>query len=420
MRRDDLQSLVLRTNRWFPFRYTNRWPYALALKSMVCLVSAHPQVRSLYLRHGLTSARWIPGLSDIDLSVIVESDLPPQREFDLIDSLRRDYDRLGKWFPMLGELEILSEDDLNPWLRATSEAPAPRAWTLLWGSPTFAAGADSSPRWRERALDIALWTYLDVLSPCLVESDSYLGRRKAWRRAQKIQRLLTPILAEMREQAPHLEANASVPLTVANAAKTLGAAISGQNCSVPATLVRARGRAILIVENGLTAEQMVKQAAGNADGEPAAPLPAHVFAYVVRRHDPFAWSSVASQVSLPGLLPPGQEEFAAWWLARFDHVLAFQRGPELFAATGSLDPGDLESELTRLMGIRLCIEKAWGHDRSETERQWRLRFPECDLQLRRILAACRDNARDARQQAFVLFRSLAAELREAFMARIGL
>ena len=160
-----LRMLVLKTNPYFPFRYTNRWPYYLALKRTVAMVRPYAEVRALYLHHGVASGAWVPGLSDIDLFVIVERGLPAAREFDIVDSLRANYRRLKRWFPMLGELRILSADDLNPWLRATSEGPTPRSWMLLYGTPVLDLAFDHSPNWRTRALRLALWVYLDELPP---------------------------------------------------------------------------------------------------------------------------------------------------------------------------------------------------------------------------------------------------------------
>jgi len=414
-----LQTLVLRSNRWFPFCYANRWPYALALKVMVRLASANPGVRALYLRHGLTSGDWIPGLSDVDLSTIFEAGVRAEREFELVDSFRQGYYRLQKWFPMLGELEIIGEDDLRPWLRLTSEAPRPRAWTLLYGSPTYDAASDSSPAWRARALHFALWMYLEVLAPCLVEPASYLGSQKAWRRARKILKVLGPMVEEKREQPPRLETESGVALMVARAAKALEMAVDdcGAWRAAPAT-VRLGEQTILIVENGLTPEQIVERAAVNRAAGSALPMPAAVFAYLVRRHNPFAWASLASRGNaLDGLPPPGRSEFASWWLAFLDNVLRFQRGPELFPITGRLDPEDLERELTRLMGIRLWVEQSWlASDRRETSAEWRRRFPECAEQVGGILRLCATNPRHGRREAFVLFRSLAAEVRDAAVA----
>lgn len=191
-----LRTLVLKTNPYFPFRHTNRWPYALALKGTVATVRNYPEVIALYLRHGLASGDWTPGLSDIDQSVILERGLPAAREFEVVSSLRAAYRRLIRLFPMVSEPEILGVDDLKVWLGATCQAPAPRSWILLHGTSAIDTAWDHSPHWRSRALQVALWVYLDLLPPCLAKPHSHSRREDILRRAKKIDRALRPILAE--------------------------------------------------------------------------------------------------------------------------------------------------------------------------------------------------------------------------------
>ena len=56
-----LQLLVVYGNRVKVIRSLNRIPYSLAMRSFVGLISKLSEVESIYLRHGLLRADWIPG-----------------------------------------------------------------------------------------------------------------------------------------------------------------------------------------------------------------------------------------------------------------------------------------------------------------------------------------------------------------------
>ena len=437
---DLLRTLVLKTNSYFPFRYSNRWPYALALKRMVAAVRPYPEVRALYIRHGLTSLDWTPGLSDIDQSVILERGLPAGREFDVVDSLHASYRRLKRWFPMLGELEILGADDLNAWLRATSEAPAPRSWTLLYGTPAFEPDSDHSPHWRSRALKVAMWIYLDMLPPCLAKRDSYLQRVDVLRRVKKIDRLLRPNQAEKGEKEAPIDPHAHVPVLVAHAAKWLETAVALSDCSAcagkrdtthpPEEIAGVRsaltfgGKFIVTLPNGLAPDTITAITAGKQWDRPPLPMAESVFAYMARRYDPYGYAALlrGGEISfgadpLEGVPPPGRAEFAAYLLSRFDHTLVFTRGEEMFPASESPVVAELGWGLNRLMGIRLLVEKGWvSADQDEIDAQWRREFPERAQALDELRLIARRAPRAARQEAFALFRSLANEVRDAVTA----
>ena len=76
---------------------------------------------------------------------------------------------------MLGELVMLAEDDLDAWLLAATFTPTPGKLPLatIHGVPIELPEEDS-PRWRENALNMALWVYLDLLPPCLSQPPGYL------------------------------------------------------------------------------------------------------------------------------------------------------------------------------------------------------------------------------------------------------
>jgi hypothetical protein len=440
-----LRTLVLKTNPHFPFRYCNRWPYDLALKSVIAAVRSYPEVRAVYLRRGLAPRVWIPGLSDIDLSLILERGLSAEREFDLVDALHWRYRRLRQWFPMLGELEILGADDLNAWLGATCRTPVPRSWTLLYGTPALDAAFDRSPDWRSQALNFALWIYLDVLPPCLAEPDSYLRRQDVLRRVGKIVRVLSPILAENGKKEPPVDSRILVPDLVACAAKVLETAVkrvdAGTEAGGDATSSRpARGnscqldsvgqpklareesavafpdKVIVLLKNGLAVEEIAGAVAANQRALPSLPLAERVFGYMVRKYNPYDYAELTSdcEISLARLPAPGRADFADFLLSRFGHVLAFTRGAELFPASDLTPVPALESQFSRLMAIHLLVDKGWlASDRKEIGPKWRREFPERAQDLDRINLAATHGSRAARREAFDLFRSLANEVRDA-------
>jgi len=104
--RDIVRTAVIRTNPYWPFSRLNRLPYYLAIQAFVQLCKRFPAIKSVYLRHGLTEAHWVPALSDIDLALITDSKLSTEEEFSFLNSFWNHHDRIKKLFPMLGEIEI--------------------------------------------------------------------------------------------------------------------------------------------------------------------------------------------------------------------------------------------------------------------------------------------------------------------------
>ena len=148
--RDLLRTAVLATNPYWPFTHCNRWPYEGALYMFVRALRARPEIRSIYLRVPRQDA-WIPGLSDIDLTLVLQGGMSAEREYDLLTFFWRTYARLKCLFPMLGEVEILDEAEVSPWLMWTlADAHGP-SWTLLHGQPDQHVLGAHSPHWRRRA-----------------------------------------------------------------------------------------------------------------------------------------------------------------------------------------------------------------------------------------------------------------------------
>jgi hypothetical protein len=134
--RDLVRTAVVKTNPYWPFSILNKVPYTLALKAFIQMCQQFPEVKSLYLRHGLTRKDWVPALSDIDLTLIIESRLDLTEELTFLRSFWHRYARLKKLFPMLGEVDILDEESLDSWARFTIRGYEIKDWQLIYGRET--------------------------------------------------------------------------------------------------------------------------------------------------------------------------------------------------------------------------------------------------------------------------------------------
>jgi hypothetical protein len=112
-----VRILIVKTNPYRPFSTLNKMPYYIAIKAFVRLCKRFPEIKSIYLRHGLTEANWVPGLSDIDRTLIIDSGLNIEEEFSFLGLFWNNYDRMKKLFPMLGDIEILNAEHIGTWTK---------------------------------------------------------------------------------------------------------------------------------------------------------------------------------------------------------------------------------------------------------------------------------------------------------------
>lgn len=160
--RDIVRTAVVRTNPYWPFSSLNKMPYYLAIKAFIRLCKRFPEIKSIYLRHGLTEENWIPALSDIDLTLIIDSRLTIEEEFSFLSSFWKNYDRMKKLFPILGEIEILNEEHIGSWTKFNIRGYESRNWKLIHGIETAKSNyVVNSTRLTIDSLNHALWVYLD-------------------------------------------------------------------------------------------------------------------------------------------------------------------------------------------------------------------------------------------------------------------
>jgi len=103
--RTPVQYLVVRTS-FFPLVHLYGAAYALSVKVATLLLKRVDGVAAIYLRRGVAKGEAVYGLSDIDLSVIVEDDDGERRGAK--EKVRAVYDRLARVIPLFddGEVEL--------------------------------------------------------------------------------------------------------------------------------------------------------------------------------------------------------------------------------------------------------------------------------------------------------------------------
>ncbi len=58
----------------------------------------------------MSRKNWIPAVSDIDLTVIIDGSLTELQEYNFLKSFWKKFERLKKIFPMIGEVDIMNEN----------------------------------------------------------------------------------------------------------------------------------------------------------------------------------------------------------------------------------------------------------------------------------------------------------------------
>lgn len=155
-----IRSTVIMTNSYWPFSYLNRIPYYFAIKVCILAFKQFNEIKSIYLRHGLTEENWVPGLSDIDLTVIINSKLTVEKEFSFLEKFWKNYARLKIIFPMLGEVEILNDENILSWTKFTIRGFESSCWKLLYGESLIKNNYVLNPK--KLAIDsinYGLWKY---------------------------------------------------------------------------------------------------------------------------------------------------------------------------------------------------------------------------------------------------------------------
>ena len=122
-----------------------------------------PEIKSLYLRHGLLREDWIPGVSDIDLTVVIDSKLNVEEEFAFLRSFWTSYNRLKKAFPMLSDINIVNDEHAGSLTQFTILGYESIDWRLLYGKDVIRSNyLKSLARLKTDSLNHALLCYLSL------------------------------------------------------------------------------------------------------------------------------------------------------------------------------------------------------------------------------------------------------------------
>ncbi|HSP87129.1 MAG TPA: hypothetical protein VLN45_03295, partial [Ignavibacteriaceae bacterium] len=115
--RDFVRIIVLATNRVMLFSYLNRLPYYFALNIFIHVFSKFKEIKSIYLRHGLSEKNWVPGISDIDLTIIIDGNLSKENNYLFLQLFWKKFEKVKKFFPMLGEADIINDLEIKNWTK---------------------------------------------------------------------------------------------------------------------------------------------------------------------------------------------------------------------------------------------------------------------------------------------------------------
>lgn len=425
--RDWLRAFVLRTNGTWPFRACNRLPYFAAVRLLVNAACERPEIESVYVSHGMAGSDWTPGMSDIDLTVILTRGLAAEEECDFLEWFWGTYDRLKRYFPMLGEVVILDEGEFQLWQIYSSTTAQGRNWMLVHGRETAGKVSVGEKMWRARALNSALWVYLESLLPCLSRPDSYLRQQDLARRARKISRYLEPVIA--RDSGPPLVAFRDFAEIVAHTVKLLeagvravtsvtGAQVQGSGDGICGVISTHNGLVLTVLEGGLDPSVIGSILRARGKAAPA-PIPYCVFAYMIRQYNPFLHAKLAAGRTVisgrdpfEGVDPPDKEAFATCTMDRIAYLLTITRGEELFSACKPFSLPELERAVNDGLAVGLLLrEGRVGTDPGDNATRFRSRFPESYRALEEIRGHVdRGRERDARRASFRLFRPIAADI----------
>ncbi len=130
-----LQRAVIRANGVPALRRINAAPYALAFGLLTRLCTRTPGVAGAFVRSGMARQGWTPGLSDVDLLVVLDDGLSAVEERRTALAVTRSYRRLRRGLPMLGELEVVTARHLAARVSYGVDAGTAASWPRLGNPP---------------------------------------------------------------------------------------------------------------------------------------------------------------------------------------------------------------------------------------------------------------------------------------------
>ena len=379
---DVARQLVVRTNDIWPFSAINRLPYHVAIRATIRRLKRLPFVRGLYLKNGLLRPDWVPAVSDIDFTVVVDSVADPLAEYELLRELWHTLDSLRRVFPMLGEVEVLTPTTLAAWSRFSILGAEVSGWRALIGGEMGDTGyVATAQRSRFDACNHALFVYRDYLLPRLFERTGAraVNARAIRRVAAKIARYAA--IARDVKAPPHVDSVIGALRELDDAVRSIDLTDLWCDASTPLSatsraLPRA-GQTIDLGARGTAVESVIdalhwtivilRDDALRMDDSflrELPPLVGHdrplvftrsVFDYLVRFLDPFLYthllhcgSVVFGKAELPE--PPSASSFAHAVLLQSHNILTAPRSREVFPP---FDAGFISGR-----GFEIAVERA--------------------------------------------------------------
>lgn len=445
-----LRKWVLRTNAYWPFGQCSRAIYSGALKAFLLAFRGRKEISNIYLRNGMAESNWVPGLSDIDLTVLLRPDLTADKQFSFWVHFWKRYRSLRSRFPMLGEVEVLTENELNTYLTYCSHTSQKPTWTVLSGSADVNLNAATCSGWQRRALRTAICVYLDIFLPCFRHSDSPTYLHDLQRRARKILRLLQPVFTEaghpaawdvsrnpsalMAELLVALEAavNCVAPRSGGMNAKPMqlqapqshDPQYSGAFANGVRSVIRLKKRIWALLNNDLYRDEIERATTECSnlyprENDTAIVLPFLLFEYIVRGYYPYDYSNLQFHRTilfgtdpLAEIAPPERMHFVDHMMDHIPNVLKFTRSQELFDSLTENSFSSLHNTLDRALAVQLLLrdDGTWP-SWQDVQAHCRAAFPGHFRTLENVKTAISAGQYEsARQNAFYLFRSIADDV----------
>ena len=130
--RDSIRFAVVKSNSYRLFSRLNKAIYDFAVKIFILNCRKFSEIRKIYLKPSFGNSGWTPGLSDIDLIVIVNDNPGLHEEIVFLNNFWKNYNRLKFFFPMLGHVDIISEEQLKTLLKFKIEGYGFSSWDLRY------------------------------------------------------------------------------------------------------------------------------------------------------------------------------------------------------------------------------------------------------------------------------------------------
>ncbi len=448
-----LRVAVIKTSRIWPFSSVSRAVYRQAIRAFRRLCRRHTEIEAAYVRNSFAQGHWTAGSSDIDLTVFVRGNLTPQAEFTFLSRFWLEHRKLTRLFPMLGELDVLTEEELPAFQRYGGGRGQPSGWLLIYGPAILSRHPiAASDRAGIQVLNDALWFYTERFLESLAQPRTFLRREHSARLARKIIRLCVASGGQPPEPSPEAappDRLLADPLptdpwlllglvqhAMENAARLL---MAGQDRELDRHRLPAfgpcfplssehidcvctsfDGRDFVFLRDGLSpatfaSSLRVDQAFWETRAHPPVFLSRTLAAYYLRVAHPFFLAGLQSagavsygESILPLIPEPTDASLRSVLLEQVPNALLIPRNAALFEGVAALNAQDREQILLRLTVTALAAKgplptrnyqslktPARQHYSAEFERLWQLNSLPPD---------------SLRREAFRLYRSISASL----------